>query len=322
MGWRSPFTVPKLTLQTRPNLSENAASGTVIVAGNLVTANDDEFGETPTFTLNTSPTDDNGNALFAIDENTGQITLTQAGADTIDFESGTTSYNLGVTASDGFKTSTEETFTVSILNENEAIIKVFLPNGEEATGMDDITFTTELSRFRTDINGDPVADSEFVRPNFADTFKFIDILNDTMGDEDILRITDLSVLESLTGVRIDAPDGDILINPGETKRFFLVYAPNEAGQNFNEDSGLTIVSNATNDSSFDVHLAGKSTFNSDISYDGQVNLTDLGTLQTPGLFGSSNGQSNYDPTADITGDGQINLGELVTLNAELNSSVI
>ncbi len=313
---------PELDAIANTNLSENAASGTVVVAGNLVTANDDQFGDTPTFTLNTSPTDGNGNALFAIDENTGEITLTQAGADTIDFESGTTSYNLGVTASDGFKTSTEETFTVSILNENEAIIKVFLPNGEEATGMDDITFTTELSRFRTGINNEPVTDSEFVRPNFADTFKFIDILNDTMGDEDILRITDFSILENLTGVRIDAPEGDILINPGETKRFFLIYAPNEAGENFNEDNGLTIISNATNDSSFDVHLAGKSTFNSDISYDGQVNLTDLGTLQTPGLFGSENGQSNYDPTADITGDGKINLGELVTLNAELNSSVI
>ncbi len=313
---------PELDAIANTNLSENAASGTVIVAGNLVTANDDEFGETPTFTLNTSPTDDNGNALFAIDENTGEITLTQAGSDTIDFESGVTSYNLGVTASDGFKTSTEETFTVSILNENEAIIRVFLPNGEEATGMDDITFTTELSRFRNDINGDPVADSEFVRPNFADTFKFIDILNDTMGDEDILQITDFSILENLTGVSIDAPEGDTLINPGETKRFFLIYAPNAAGDNFNEDSGLTIVSNATNDSSFEVNLAGKSTFNSDISYDGQVNLTDLGTLQTPGLFGSSNGQSNYDPTADITGDGQINLGELVTLNAEFGSSVI
>ncbi|MGK7880022.1 MAG: dockerin type I domain-containing protein, partial [Crocosphaera sp.] len=110
--------------------------------------------------------------------------------------------------------------------------------------------------------------------------------------------------------------------PGETKRFFLTYAPNEAGESFNENNGLTIISNATNDSSFEVNLAGKSTFNSDISYDGQVNLTDLGTLQTPGLFGSENGQSSYDPTADITGDGRINLAELVPLNADFGSSVI
>ncbi|MDJ0582558.1 cadherin domain-containing protein [Crocosphaera sp.] len=313
---------PELDAIADTTLSENAAAGTVVVAGNLVIANDDQFGNTPTFSLNTSPTDGNGDALFAIDENTGEITLTQAGVDTIDFESGVTSYNLGVTASDGFKTSTEETFTVSILNENEAIIKVFLPNGEEADGINDITFTTELSRFRTDVNGDPVADSEFIRPNFADTFKFIDILNDTMGDEDILQITDFSILGSLTGVSIDAPEGDTLINPGETKRFFLTYAPNQAGESFDEGNGLTIISNATNDPSFEINLAGKSTFNSDISYDGQVNLTDLGTLQSSGLFGSENGQSNYDPTADITGDGRINLAELVPLNAEFGSSVL
>ncbi|WP_107671163.1 cadherin repeat domain-containing protein [Cyanothece sp. BG0011] len=313
---------PELNAIADTTLSETATVGIVIVADNLVTATDDEFGDPLTFTLTTSPIDGNGNALFAIDANTGEITLTQAGADTIDFESGVTSYNLGLTASDGFKTSTEETFTVNLLDENEAMMRVFLPNGEEATGMNDIIFTTELSRFRTDGNGDPVADSEFIRPNFADTFKFIDILNDATGTEEVLQITELNLLNNLTGVSIDAPEADILINPGETRRFFLTYAPDTAGENFSEDNGLTIVSNASNDPNFNVHLAGKSTFNSDVSYDGQVNLTDLGVLQRPGLFGSQNGQSNYDPTADITGDGVINLAELVPLNAEFGSSVI
>jgi Ca2+-binding RTX toxin-like protein len=313
---------PELDAIANTTLSENAAVGTVVVADSLVIANDDEFGDTPTFTLTTSPTDGNGDELFAIDANTGEITLTQAGADTIDFESGNTSYNLGITASDGFKTSTEETFTVNLINENEAIIKVFVPNGQEADGIDDITFTTELSRFRTDSNGDPVTDSEFVRPNYADTFKFIDILNDTSGNEDILQITNLDILQTLTGVSINAPAGDILISPGETRRFFLTYAPGAAGEDFSDNNGLTILSNATNDSSFEVSLAGKSTYNSDISYDGTVNLSDLVTLQRPGLFGSSSGQNNYDPTSDITGDGNINLAELVPLNAEFGSSVI
>jgi hypothetical protein len=313
---------PELDAIANTTLSENAAVGTVVVADSLVIADDDEFGDTPTFTLTTSPTDGNGDELFAIDANTGEITLTQAGADTIDFESGNTSYNLGITASDGFKTSTEETFTVNLINENEAIIRVFLPNGEEATGNDDITFTTELSRFRTDVNGDPVADSEFIRPNYADTFKFIDILNDATGNDEALQITNLDILGSLTGVSIDAPAGDILINPGETRRFFLTYAPGAAGEDFSDNNGLTILSNATNDSSFEVSLAGKSTYNSDISYDGNVNLTDLVTLQKPGLFGSSNGQTNYDPTSDITGDGNINLAELVTLNGEFGSSLV
>ena len=209
-----------------------------------------------------------------------------------------------------------------MLNENEAKIRGLLPHGEEATGMNDITFTTELSRFRTDINGDPVADSEFIRPNYADTFKFIDIVNNATGNDEVLQITGLNILNSLTGVSIDRPTGDILINPGETRRLYLTYAPNEARESFNENNGLTIISNASNDSSFEVNLSGKSTCNSDISYDGTVNLTDLGILQTPGLFGSANGQSHYDPTADITGDNKINLAELVPLNAELGSSVI
>ena len=124
-----------------------------------------------------------------------------------------------------------------------------------------------------------------------------------MGDEDVLRITNLAFSENVTGVNIDADDGEILINPGETKRFFLTYKPEAAGESFAENNGLTIVSNATNAANFNVHLQGKSTYNSDISYDGTVNVGDLIPLQQPGLFGSSAGDENYDPTADITGDG-------------------
>ena len=77
---------PEMQAIADTTLSETAASGTIIVADNLVTATDDEFGDPLTFALTTSPTENKGNALFAIDENTGEITLTQAGADTIDFE--------------------------------------------------------------------------------------------------------------------------------------------------------------------------------------------------------------------------------------------
>ncbi len=84
---------------------------------------------------------------------------------------------------------------------------------------------------------------------------------------------------------------------------------------------MRILTINTNDSNFEVNLAGKSTFNSDISYDGVVNLTDLVILQTPDLFGSSSGDSGYDPTADITGDGNINLAELVPLNQEFGLTV-
>jgi hypothetical protein len=284
------------------NLAERSPVGTVVVAGNLVEATDDAFGQTPTFSLSTSPKDGLGNDLFAINATTGEITLTQAGANTIDFESGIISYQLGVKATDGFKLSIERTFNVNITNVNEGNIVV------DKTA---ITFGTPLSQYRQG-----ATDSLFVRPNFADRTQFIDITNTATGTADILAISGITINAVNVTTNANFSNGDILINPGETRRIALTYAPTAARQNFNLADGLIINSNAQNDSSLDIRLTGKSTFNSDISYDGRVNLTDLNILQRPGLFGSSNGQTNYDPTADITGDGRINLAELVPLNSE------
>ena len=80
-----------------------------------------------------------------------------------------------------------------------------------------------------------------------------------------------------------------------------------------------INSNATNDANFEVHLAGQSTFNSDITYDGLVNLAELGLLNAN--FGAMAGNPNFDPTADINGDGSINLGDLGQLNLEFGASI-
>ncbi|MEA5537307.1 cadherin domain-containing protein [Crocosphaera sp. XPORK-15E] len=284
------------------NLAERSAVGTVVVAGNLVEATDDAYGQTPTFSLSTSPKDGSGNDLFAINATTGEITLTQAGANTIDYESGVTSYNLGVKATDGFKLSTEKAFTVNITNVNEGTIVV---------DKNAITFGTKLSQYRTG-----ATDSLFIRPNFADRTQFIDITNTAVGTDDVLAISGITINATNVTTNANFSNGDILLNPGETRRIALTYAPTAARQNFNVADGLVINSNAQNDSSLDVRLTGKSTFNSDISYDGTVNLSDLVTLQKPGLFGSKTGQTNYDPTADITGDGNINLAELVPLNAE------
>jgi hypothetical protein len=284
------------------NLAERSAAGTVVVAGNLVEATDDNYGQTPTFSLSTSPKDGSGNNLFAINSTTGEITLTQAGSNTIDFESGITSYQLGVKATDGYKLSTEKTFNVNITNVNEGTIVV------DKTA---VTFGTKLSQYRTG-----ATDSLFVRPNFADKTQYIDITNTASGTNDVLAIAGITVNAQNVTTDANFANGDILLNPGQTRRIALTYTPKAARENFNLANGLVINSNAQNNSALNIQLTGKSTFNSDISYDGRVNLTDLNTLQRPGLFGSISGQTNYDPTADITGDGRINLAELVPFNSE------
>ncbi|WP_170915459.1 cadherin domain-containing protein [Microcystis aeruginosa FBCC-A68] len=284
------------------NLAERSAAGTVVVAGNLVEATDDNYGQTPTFSLSTSPKDGSGNNLFAINATTGEITLTQAGANTIDYESGVISYQLGVKATDGYKLSTEKTFNVNITNVNEGTIVV------DKTA---VTFGTKLSQYRQG-----ATDSLFVRPNFADKTQFIDITNTAVGTNDILAIAGITINAQNVTTDANFANGDILLNPGQTRRIALTYTPKAARENFNLANGLVINSNAQNNSALNIQLTGKSTFNSDISYDGRVNLTDLTTLQRPGLFGSISGQTNYDPTADITGDGRINLAELVPFNSE------
>jgi len=284
------------------NLAERSAAGTVVVAGNLVEATDDNYGQTPTFSLSTSPKDGSGNNLFAINATTGEITLTQAGANTIDYESGVISYQLGVKATDGYKLSTEKTFNVNITNVNEGTIVV------DKTA---VTFGTKLSQYRTG-----ATDSLFVRPNFADKTQYIDITNTASGTNDVLAIAGITINAQNVTTDANFANGDILLNPGQTRRIALTYTPKASRENFNLANGLVINSNAQNNSALNIQLTGKSTFNSDISYDGRVNLTDLTTLQRPGLFGSISGQTNYDPTADITGDGRINLAELVPFNSE------
>ncbi len=284
------------------NLAERSAAGTVVVAGNLVEATDDNYGQTPTFSLSTSPKDGSGNNLFAINATTGEITLTQAGANTIDYESGVISYQLGVKATDGYKLSTEKTFNVNITNVNEGTIVV------DKTA---VTFGTKLSQYRQG-----ATDSLFVRPNFADKTQYIDITNTAAGTNDVLAIAGITINAQNVTTDANFANGDILLNPGQTRRIALAYTPKAARENFNLANGLVINSNAQNNSALNIQLTGKSTFNSDISYDGKVNLTDLNTLQRPGLFGSISGQTNYDPTADITGDGRINLAELVPFNSE------
>ena len=170
-----------------------------------------------------------------------------------------------------------------------------------------IKFTTQ---FPTRVN---YAESDFVRPNFADTTKYFDITNTGTG---ILQVYD--IVSNLAGVTTNFVD-DLLINPGESQRIQLTYDPLAAGENFAVADGLILFTNDLTTSEHRIALSGKSTYNADINYDGTVGIGDLGPLNNAfknfkaGIF---------DPTADINGDGAIGIGDLGGLNNQRGLSLI
>ncbi|MFN5514571.1 MAG: SdrD B-like domain-containing protein [Cyanobacteriota bacterium] len=166
-----------------------------------------------------------------------------------------------------------------------------------------IRFTTPLSQFRSNY-----ADSDLVRPNGADTGKYFDILNSGDG---ILRVSDITVNAPGVSVDLDFSGGDILLNPGASQRVNLTYAPGSAGESLS--GALTVFSDAQNNPAIGVILAGSSTFNADINYDGMVNIADLGALnqaKAQEILG------NFDPTADINGDGALTTQDIFSWLAE------
>jgi hypothetical protein len=73
------------------------------------------------------------------------------------------------------------------------------------------------------------------------------------------------------------------------------------------------VSNAVNSPELAIALSGKSTFNSDVNYDGKVNTGDLGSLNQARM---NYNKGILDPTADITGDGLFNNLDVAMLQSE------
>lgn len=183
-----------------------------------------------------------------------------------------------------------------------------------------VQFTTPLSQYRSG-----VADSLWVRPGFADSLHHIDITNSGTEALTLFEITinapDVTVDVVLTA---DAGD-DIQLAPGETYRVNLTYAPtqptstNLTNQDFVSESGLVIHSNAANATIFTVSLQGKSTYASDVNYDGSVNFGDMGIFNNN--FGLTSTSPNWDPTADINGDGAVNFGDVGQFNVQFGSSL-
>ena len=317
------------------NIAETAQAGDILVAGENITSVNDGIGGDVTFTIN-SPLDTDGNPLFQFLDTDGNfvsssptvdsegtsesafpIVVTPEGETVLDAET-ETSYQIGLTASDDFKSSAEATFNVNV------------ENVEPSIGVSDttITFGTPLSQFR-----DGASDSNLVRPAFPDIFKSLEITNTTPGaaeDPEALTINSFTInAPNVTIISGAVPGGgDLILNPGESHTVQFQYAPTAADESFDLADGFVINSDAGNNSAFNVNLIGESTFNSDIDYSGNVsptlgavNLDDLAVLQNT-AFPSTVGEAGYDPTADINGDGEINRGELVPLNAELFQSLV
>jgi len=186
-----------------------------------------------------------------------------------------------------------------------------------------VQFSTALTEYR------PLAtaDSPLVRPAFPDAEQYIDVTND--GDS---PLTLYEIQVNAPNVTIDPPltsdpGDDIELAVDGTQRFQLTYAParpstfpfDPTNENFCLADGLVILSDATNDPNYEVVLRGTSTFNSDITYDGKVDLGELGPLNAN--WGKNPSDPDWDPTADINGDDVVDLGELSPLTSEFNLSL-
>ena len=170
-----------------------------------------------------------------------------------------------------------------------------------------IKFTTELSKFRKGYQ-----DSDYVRPNYADTTKYFDITNTGSG---VLVVSDIQINVSGVTVNLDlSGDKDLFLNPGSSQRVNLTYDPLAAKENFNVANGLVLFTNVPNWSQYEVALSGKSTFNSDINYDGKVNTGDLGSLN---LAKTNFNKGIFDATADINRDGLIDTLDVNALTADI-----
>jgi hypothetical protein len=174
-----------------------------------------------------------------------------------------------------------------------------------------IKFTTELSKFRKNYS-----DSDFVRPNYADSSKYFDITNTGTG---LLTVSGLQINVAGVTTDLDLTEGDLLLNPNQSQRVQLTYTAAAAKEVFDRSDALVLFTNALDLPEFAIALSGKSTFNSDINYNGIVNTGDLGAL--------NQARSNYnkgilDPTADINGDGMINSLDISVLLSENKMSVL
>lgn len=181
-----------------------------------------------------------------------------------------------------------------------------------------IQFTTDLG------SGSTASVSTLVRPALPDTKQFIDVTN-TGGSPLTISQIQINAPDVSTSVPpITSAAGDLVLAPGQTRQIELTYAPTLPSaqdadtETFNLPTGLVIVSNAANTPQLSVGLAGASTFDADINYDGRVDIADVVLLD--GEMGAHSGQASYAPAADPNGDGSIDLADFGVMNVEFGQS--
>lgn len=206
-----------------------------------------------------------------------------------------------------------EDVTVVIEDQTLTILAAPKIGVADSSGADDdaaIQFMTPRSAYNPG-----AADSMLVRPTCPDVDQWIEVTNTGSAP-----LTLFEIQINAPDVSVDVSLDSIVLDVGEAQQIHLTYAPtlptpdNATCQDFDLIDGLVILSDAVNEPTLNVALEGHSTFRSDISYDGRVNLGELGVLNAN--FGRKLGDANFDPTADIYYDGVVNLGDLGLLNRE------
>ena len=187
--------------------------------------------------------------------------------------------------------------------------------GEVTLAQDHLTFQTPLSQFR---NG--ATDTEWIRANPQEVdlgehlaTESLTVTNSGEGDLTLQEIR----LPDVEGLRQETPfAGDEILAPGESQTYTFSFNPTEAGLNL-EGEQITLITDDPEQDEINISLFGHSTHQADISYEGDVNLNDLGRLASS--FRSQD--TPYDPTADINFDGQISATDLEILSAELGNLI-
>ncbi|MCL6501489.1 MAG: hypothetical protein K6T86_02310 [Pirellulales bacterium] len=209
---------------------------------------------------------------------------------------------------------------VSVTNLDDDASEITVTDNSGAANDQSIQFTTNLSAYRAGR-----ADSPLVRPNYPDNRHFFTVTNTGLLSVTLFEIVINAPDVSVNVVLTSDPGDDIVLGPGASQTFVLTYAPtlpsllNPTRQNFDLANGVVLLNDSANLPQLSIRLRGQSTYNSDITYDGRVNLAELGVLNAN--FGRKAGDANWDPTADINGDGRVNLGDLGMYNAEFGRGV-
>ena len=187
---------PNVSISSTP-INEDSVAGTVV--GQVTGVDPDTTAETLIYAISSG----NDNGYFAIDSATGQITLTVAGAEVLDYETAT-SHSINVTVTDGTNTSSEVPFVIAVADVNET------PEAGDAitkTATEDLSFTlteAELLENASDVDGDTLSVS-----NVAVSSSQVSVADNGNGTWTVTPQNNWSGVSQLT---FDISDGEFTVS--------------------------------------------------------------------------------------------------------------